>query len=393
MRILNVINSIEAAYGGPIQGVRQLGSALGELGHTVEVASMDDPASSFVSNFPLPLYTLGPPSFQYSYARRFVPWLRENASRYDVVIVNGLWGYASFGTWRGLRRAGVPYVVVPHGMLDPWFKHQYPLKHVKKLLYWHWAEFRVLRDASAVIFTSEEERLLARQSFKRYSAREQVLGFGTVRPQGDKEAARQAFYDLFPETRGKRIVLFLGRLHHKKGCDLAIQAFAQVLGSSPDWHLVLVGPDQVGWQRNLVALAAEAGVAGKVTLTGMLDANPKWGAVQAAEALLLPSHQENFGSVVAEALACGVPVLISNKVNIWREVLQDSAGFVAEDNLEGAVLLLRQWSELSETRIAEISRRAKECFEARFEMSRTAASLVEMLKSLLPPRTEAYAQA
>lgn len=395
MRLLNVINSIDPAHGGPIEGVKQLGAALRALGHSVEVASMDAPGSSFVPDFPLPIHALGPPSFRnwYAYSKRFVPWLRENAGRYDVVVVNGLWGYASFGTWRGLRGSTLPYVVVPHGMLDPWFKRQYPLKHIKKSLYWPWAEYRVLRDASAVIFTSEEERLLARQSFKKYSANERVVTFGTMRPSADEEGQTKVYFDCFPETRGKHLVLFLGRLHPKKGCDLAIRAFARILGSSNDWHLLMVGPDQVGWKPELLAIAEEAGAAGRVTLTGMVSADVKLGAVRASEVLLLPSHQENFGLAVAEALACGVPVLLSNKVNIWREVVADGAGFAAEDDLEGTSQLLRRWLDLGETGRVAMRKRALHCFETRFEISGTATSMIGMLESVMQARMEAYAQA
>ena len=91
-------------------------------------------------------------------APRLLSWLRENATRYDAVIVNGIWQYHSYATWLALHRSETPYFVFTHGMLDPWFKRRHPLKHLKKWLYWPWADYRVLRDAQAVIFTCEEER-------------------------------------------------------------------------------------------------------------------------------------------------------------------------------------------------------------------------------------------
>ncbi|HMG05900.1 MAG TPA: hypothetical protein VK581_10585, partial [Chthoniobacterales bacterium] len=110
----------------------------------------------------------------------------------------------------------------PHGMLDPWFKRTYPRKHMKKLLYWPWAEYRVLRDAAAVLFTSEEERRLARESFSLYHCKEIVVNYGTAAPEVDLESAREDFLEAFPKLRGQRFFLFLGRLHEKKGCDLLI---------------------------------------------------------------------------------------------------------------------------------------------------------------------------
>lgn len=140
---------------------------------------------------------------------------------------------------------------------------------------------------------------------------------GTATPAGDSQAQRQIFLDHFPQLDNKRLLLFLSRIHVKKGCDLLIEAFAEV-ASDDSLHLVIAGPDQIGWQADLQKQAKQLGIEQKITWTGMLSGDLKWGAFHATEAFLLPSHQENFGFVVAEALACEVPVLISNKVNIWQ---------------------------------------------------------------------------
>src|ERR1035437_10156512 len=110
------------------------------------------------------------------------------------------------------------------------------------------------------------------------------------------------------------------------------------------------------------ALAKRLGIQGHVTWTGMLAGDLKWGAFYQAQAFVLPSHQENFGIAVAEALACGRPVLISNKVNIWREIAEDRAGLVENDDRAGAVQLLRQWTGMSATAKTEMGRRAADCF-------------------------------
>src|SRR6202008_3652312 len=134
-------------------------------------------------------------------------------------IVNGLWQYHSYAVWRTLRKSGTPYVVFPHGMLDPWFKRRYPLKHVKKWLFWPWSDYRVLRDARAVLFTCEEERELARRSFWLYRCNEKIVAYGTPGPSGDSEAFRREFFGRYPNLQGKRLALFISRIHPKKGCD------------------------------------------------------------------------------------------------------------------------------------------------------------------------------
>ena len=297
-------------------------------GHLVEIASLDSPSAPFLSQCPLQVYPLGPATFTYAFSARFVPWLVANRSGYDAVIVNGIWQFHSFGAWRALRNSNTPYFLFTHGMLDPWFKKRYPLKHVKKWTYWPWAEYRVLRDAQAVLFTCEEERVLARESFWLYHCNEVVVNYGTAMPTGDPDLERKEFFSRYPELRGKKLALFMGRIHPKKGCDLLIEAFAKVLAPDPAWRLVIAGPDQLEWQKNLAQLADCLEVTSKITWTGMIGGAMKWGALHAAEVFVLPSHQENFGIVVAEALAAGMPTLISNKVNIWREIQSDGAGLV-----------------------------------------------------------------
>jgi hypothetical protein len=126
---------------------------------------LDVPSDPWVQASKFKVHALGPAVLGYGFSSRLVPWLRAHAHEYDAVIVNGLWEYIGFATWRALAGGSTPYFVFTHGMLDPWFKHTYPLKHLKKWLYWPWGEYRVLRDACRVIFTCEDERLLARESF------------------------------------------------------------------------------------------------------------------------------------------------------------------------------------------------------------------------------------
>ncbi len=206
----------------------------------------------------------------------------------------------------------------------------------------------MLRDAAAVLFTSEEERRLARESFSPYRCHEQVVNYGTAAPALDLLVARESFLALFPELRNKRLLLFLGRLQEKKGCELLLEAFADILHLDPaNLHLVMAGPAaNESYLKQLQQLARATGAQSAITFTGMLTGELKWGAFGAADVFVLPSHQENFGIAVVEAMACGTPVLVSNKVNIWREIVGDGAGFADEDDRDGTTRLLQRWLEL-----------------------------------------------
>lgn len=382
MKILHCIHSINSAGGGPVEFIRQLATIRHEFGVEMAVACLDDRNTASSTDFPCPVNALGPGSPGYGYSKEFVPWLEKTRSDFDLVWVHGIWQYSSFGTWLALHQTDSPYVVLPQGMLDPWFNRKYPLKHLKKRLYWPVAEYKVLRDARAVLFTCEEERLLARQSFSPYRCREVITSLGTIGPTGNRQSQIAAFQAKFPELNNKRLLLFLGRIHEKKGADILLSAFAKIGPVCPELQLVMAGPSannyaaqlKVSFENQYPALAQ------RVTWTGMLSGDLRWGAFYSAEAFILPSHQENFGLAVAEALACSLPVLISNRVNIWREIQAYGGGLVESDCLAGVESLLQRWLQLSDQQRDEFKENARKCFENVFEIRQVFRKLLPDLE-------------
>ena len=375
-RLLHVVASFAPVAGGTTEGIRNLAESCAGIS-AVEVACLDDPSAPFVQGHGFPVHALGPSRGNYHYAPRLEDWLQRNVARFDGVAIHGLWQYHSFGTYRVVR-GRTPYVVFPHGMLDPYFRRSSPFKHVKKQVYWLGREYRVLRDARAVCFTTPIERDLSAKTMwpSRWNA--VVVSFGTLMPGGDAAAERAMFLERYPALRGRRFFLFLSRIHSKKGCDLLLDAFARVAGSHADVDLVMAGPDEGGLQRQLEAQAKRLGIERRVHWTGMIELGLKWGALRGADALVLPSHQENFGVAVVEALACGVPVLISDKVNIWPDIREEAAGIVNADTAEGTycsmVELLGMTAEQRQTMVSNGLR----CFHARYEMKRTAEALNDL---------------
>ena len=380
LKILRVISTLDPKSGGPIEGLIQISQVHSRMGIDVEICSLDPVDADWVKKSNITVHALGPCRRVYGFSKWLVPWLRANAHNYDAVIVHGLWQYTGFAVWCALAGTSTPYYVFTHGMLDPWFKHTYPLKHLKKWLYWPWAEYRVLRDARKVIFTCEEERLQARKSFWLYKVNEAVTAYGVADPPGKAEGLLAHFLTQYPHLQDKRIALYLSRIHVKKGCDLLIEAFAKVAQQDENLHLVIAGPDQTGWIPSLQTLAESLGIAHRITWPGMLQGDMKWSAFYAAEVFCLPSHQENFGIVVAEALACGIPVLISNRVNIWREIEHEGAGLVADDTLEGTLLNLQRWLAKSPDDFATMKAQTTACFIKHFHAQRAAERLLEIIQ-------------
>jgi len=378
MRILHIIGTLDPAAGGPTESVRVLLS-YSPIGYTGEVVTLDDPAAPYLKEIPFPVHALGPTNTTYGYTRKLLPWLIENRDRFDGVVVNGLWQYCGLAAWRALA-GNTPYVVFTHGMLDPYFKHAFPLKHLKKWLYWVPAEYRVLRDAYRVLFTCEAEKTLAEESFWLHRWNPYVVPYGASGPTGDPEVQKRSFFMQCP-VEGKRYLLFLGRIHRKKGCDMLIDAFAKVAGDDPELDLVMAGPDQQHWSETLQRSAELAGIGKRVHWPGMVTGDAKWGAFFGAEAFILPSHQENFGIAVAEALACGKPVLLADKVNIAAEIAADGAGLMEPDTPEGTLKLLKDWIAMTQHQRNEMAKRAYQCFERRYDMQENAKAIIRLFES------------
>jgi glycosyltransferase involved in cell wall biosynthesis len=375
-RLLHVVDSLAPAAGGTTEGIRKLAES-GAGVSAMEVVCLDDGGEAYVRGQSFPVHALGPARGHYRYTPRLAEWLGQNLARFDGVVIHGLWQYHSYGTYRVVR-GRTPYVVFPHGMLDPYFKRAFPLKHVKKQAYWAAREYRVLRDARAVCFTTPIERDSATGTFWPQRWNPVVVSLGTSEPAGDAARQREMFLSQYPALRERRFFLFLSRIHSKKGCDLLLEALARVVEAHPDLELVMAGPDEGGLRPQLEAQAGRLGISARVHWTGMLEGDLKWGAFYAADAFVLPSHQENFGVAVVEALASGLPVLISDKVNIWPDIVQDEAGIVNPDTAEGTY---RSMTTLLAMRPVERQRMIDNgvaCFRAHYEMRRTARALGEL---------------
>ena len=367
-----MVHTLNPERGGPSESVRMFVLAHQRAGNEVEVATLDDPAAGYASLVNCTVHPCGPGRTNYGYSPPLEHWLRRNFTRFDGVIVNGVWQFHGVVARRVLA-GRKPYVVFAHGMLDPYFMHRYPLKHFKKLAYWLASERMNLSRAQAVCFTSEEELRIAGKGFPFCNFRRAVIPYGTPGPSGDPVHLKESFLNAFPSLRSRNYLLFLGRIHAKKGCDLLLEAFAQA--APREISLVMAGPDEIGLRPQLESLARRLGIAERVHWTGMLRGDAKWGAFYGADAFVLPSHQENFGIAVADALACGLIPLISDKVNIAPQLLADGSALVEPDTLEGTRCLLQRFFSLSPEALTTMRRQDLESYRRRYALTNAAAVL------------------
>ncbi len=322
------------------------------------------------------------PFVRYGYTSALEKWLGVNAQLYDAIILNGLWNFTSYGTWRALRKSDVPYFVCPHGMLDPWLRSAKPSRHLLRAAFWTLFEKKVIRDACGIFYACQEERHLARAFVSNLNPNEFIMGYGAQDIVGDPNTQKALFFAKFPGLRGRKLILFLGRIHPKKGLDLLIEALAQCAKQFQDFDLAIVGPDPERLGKQLKDRSAQLGIEARIHWLGMLTGDEKWGALRSANFFVLPSHQENFGIAVVEAMALAVPVLITNKVNIWREVRDNKSGYIVQDNLSGVAHGLNYFCSSTSEQMKTVGKNARSCFERLFDLEKNALEMIGVMETL-----------
>ena len=354
MKILRIIPSMDPKQGGPCQGIRNAIPELHKMGVHNEVVCLDDPNSDYLGQDPFEIHTLGEGKTPWKYQKKLIPWLLAHFQRFDAVIIHGLWLYSSHAgikamlAYRKNNSASPKVFVMPHGMMDPYFQKakERRLKALRNNIYWKVFENKVVNQADGILFTCEEELLLARTTFSGYKPKKEInVGYGIQPPPNYQATMRVDFAKKVPRWNGKPHFIFLSRIHPKKGVDLLIKAYLKLeteLKNLP--QLIIAGP---GMEHSYgTAMRHLASSSPNILFPGMLSGDAKWGAFYESEVFVLPSHQENFGIAVVEALACGKPVLISDKVNIWREITEGHGGIVESDSFSGTENFLRKWLNL-----------------------------------------------
>jgi glycosyltransferase involved in cell wall biosynthesis len=321
-------------------------------------------------------------SESFKLSRSLARWLDAHVSEFDLVHVHAVFSHASIAAGRSCRRHSVPYIVRPLGTLDPWSLRRHS---IRKQMMLKVAVRRLLSGASAIQYTSDEERRLAESELP-------WLPHGVVVPLGiDTE-----FFE--PLARSVMVVpspyvLALSRLDQKKGIDLLIEAFLSLADRRElsSWRLVIAGDGSPDYVARLRALA-DAGIAReRIVFFGWASGTEKRALLNNAALFALPSAQENFGLAVGEAMAAGVPVVVTPAVNLAPEITAVGAGWVTERKAEAIAGCLGE----AMTNSAERARRGAAARElaGRFTWSAVGGQLLELNRGVTRPAAGAHDRA
>jgi glycosyltransferase involved in cell wall biosynthesis len=396
MNILHIISDTDPKKGGVTQGLKTLIKTLSERGIYNEISSLDASNASYLNDEIFNLNALGPGKGPWQYSPKLIPWLANNIKRFDFIIVHGLWLFHLFAAYKALKNlkniskknSTVPKLfILPHGMLDPYFQNakNRKLKALRNRIYWKLIQGKIINNADAILFTTETERQVAHYNFTPYNPKnEAVIGMAVDLPPPYASNMMDEFNNKCLIKNHQPYILFLSRIHEKKAIDLLIRAYLNIIVTNKIKDLpklIIAGPGtETQFGQKLQKLVNQSKIGqNSIIFTGMLTGNAKWGAFYGCDAFILPSHQENFGIAIVEALACGKPVLISNKVNIWREIEEGKAGIVVNDTFEEIQSVLEDWIyKPSESKLT-FSENAIKTFENNFSTKTMAERFLSVL--------------
>jgi glycosyltransferase involved in cell wall biosynthesis len=397
MKILHVIPSVSTQSGGPSQAIFPMCRALREQGVDVLLATTDHNVSNKEGTARLEPgrvtdYNDLPVIFfpsqigsSFKYSRPFAQWLEGNVANYDLVHIHGVFNHACIAAARACRHHAVPYIVRPLGTLDPWSMKQ---KSLRKKVFWRGGVKGMLNSAAAVHYTAEAEQAATERSL--------ALNHGVVVPLGveptlGKQVSRKVLIPKLAALGERSYVLVLSRLLPTKGLDVLLAAFLSLVRQKEfrEWRLVLAGEGPPQYIAGLKKTVAAASSAEQVLFSGWLGGQEKDAALSNASLLALPSYHENFGLCVMEALAWGVPVLVSPHVNLAVEIEAARAGWVAEVEEDALRSALETALVSEEDRI----QRGMEGYKlaARFNWSVIAARLFDLYSTILTGQTKVTA--
>ena len=381
MKILFITASMNPEWGGPVKAVSDLTEHLNSKGLDITIyASVKRGKEKetvipqgadcrlFNQNFLSKLWGLYSPQLSRS--------LKKEIHKYDLIHIQEIWHYAHFIAYRWAKTKGVPYIISIRGALEPWCLNY---KRLKKKIFSILIQRKILSDAVAIHALTQFEA----EHIKAFGINNRIV----MIPNGiniepyQRLPSRGEFEEKYPEIKGKKMILFLSRIHPKKGLDILAKSFSNIARRREDAILVITGPDEQAHKKQIESMIMSEGIPNKVIFTGMLTGKAKLAALSRADIFVLSSYSEGFSNAILEAIACGLPVVITNQCH-FPEVKECEAGLVIEPDVEQLNKSLEVLLDNSKLRI-KMGNNGKKLIKERYTWDRIADKMIEVYKDII----------
>ncbi|HYW91952.1 MAG TPA: glycosyltransferase [Gammaproteobacteria bacterium] len=382
MRVTHVIPSTALQWGGPVAVVRNIARAVADFGVSTNVITTSGRRVGVAAPIEdLPILA-GSTSFLASiwtgHSRELGPIFDHILRETDILHIHELWHFPHWSGARAARKHGVPYIVTPHGELDPW---RLRYRGWKKRPYLALVQRRILARAAVVHATTSAEVSEIRAHAPRTQVR--VIPNGVDIDELSDRSGRYALENSYPRLRGKRVVLFLGRLQKAKGLDVLVEGFSYLAKTFEDLALLVAGPDE-GYKATMCKALSEAGLLDRSTFTGFVTGEDKRQVLAGADIFVLPSYGEGFSTAVLEAMASGLPVVITEQCK-FPQVKSSQAGLIIEPDPAQLADAMRQLIEHPE-RARAMGQHGRSLVRKRYSWTVAASEMHALYRTVLADR-------
>ena len=376
IRILEIIQTLNPAYGGPATSILDRAAALVKNGFKVDILTYDKKKSSYIKSSKINIFNKGPGYGNYTFSINLFFWLAKNRQNYDLFIIHGIWHFSTLISRILLKKK---YFVFLHGGLQPFFKLNF-LKKIKKKIYWSLIEKKNLLMSRSLLLTNITEKKQLDNTFVNTERiKKQVVGLGILKPKFNRKKAINLFNKKFPRLKNKKFLIFLGRFNKIKGCDTLIKALNKLSKKNIKINVLLAGPNNT-FKDNLKNLSNKYKLEKNLFWSDTITNDLKWGCILSSSGMVLASNGENFGVSLAESLSCSRPVLTTYKVNIYKEILKYQAGFVSKNRVNDFSKILEKFNNFNKVKLRQFSKNSLICFNRNFNLDYRKNMLAVFLK-------------
>ena len=376
IKILRIINSLDPKYGGPSIATIDSTKILNQNNFDVDIVTSDKKNSNFYKGRDIKIINLGPSIGKYSFNLKLFFWLLKNKHNYEKYIIHGLWQFNSLLARLILKKN---YFIFTHGQLDPFFSFQ-KFKLFKKKIYWFLLEKKNLIKAESILLTSENEKKNLKKTFvDTKGIKQNVINYGILRSNLNKINSIKLFKKKFSILRNETFFIYLGRFHEKKGCDILIKSLKKVVDQNYKIKVLMAGPNN-DYKKKLIKLSKKLKLENNIIWSSLILSELKCGAIASSEAMLLASNGENFGVSIVESLSFGKPVITTNKVNIYEEIIKYKSGLICNNNVKSFSEAIIQYINLKKALKRKMRLNAINCFNECFNLKYNQVKLISILK-------------
>ena len=375
-KILRIINSLNPKYGGPAVAIIDSSVELINNGHKVDILTNDPENSNFHKIKKIKVINLGSGIGNYSFNYKLFLWLLKNKNKYDNFIIHGIWEFHTLIARILLKKK---YFVFIHGQLDPFFEKQF-FKKIKKKIYWFLFEKKNLIFSKSLLLTSKIEKKLIKNTYVNTDGiKKKVVDYGILEPKLNLKKSERLFYTKFKKLKNVNYFIYLGRFHKKKGCEIILGVLAKLKKNKIKIKVLIAGPNNE-YKKKLIEDAYKLRIDDMIVWSDTLIHDLKWIALKKSEAMILPSHGENFGVSLVETMSLSKPVITTTKVNIYDKIISTKAGIITSNNLNSFYKGVIKFLRFSKKQKKRLSKNSYLCFSKYFNLENNLESFKDLIK-------------